>query len=426
MKNNISLTTIPSFSDLLANTSGLTRPHETHEVQIGNVKIGGNNPVAIQSMTNTETRDVGATVKQIMELMDSGSELVRITVNDEEAARAVPYIKEQLMKNNYAVPVIGDFHYNGHILLSRYPECATALDKYRINPGNVGVGNARDTNFEQIIEIALRNDKPVRIGVNWGSLDRQMLQQAMDENAKLSRPRPVQEVMVIAVVSSALRSAKLAEEYGMPANHIVLSTKMSHVPDMVLAYKFLAAYSQYAIHLGLTEAGIGNTGIIASTAALGHLLISGIGDTIRVSLTPTPGRPRTDEVDICQHILQATGLRRFRPSVTSCPGCGRTSSTLFQEMAQEMNNYFNERLPEWKRNNIKGIENLRIAVMGCVVNGPGESKNAHIGISLPGHGENPRMPIYIDGEFSKVIQGPDVMAEFKEIIDKYVMERFAR
>jgi (E)-4-hydroxy-3-methylbut-2-enyl-diphosphate synthase len=422
MKSDISA--IPSISDLLTGSWGEKSHHQTHEVQIGNVRIGNNNPVAIQSMTNTETRDVQATVQQIIELADAGSELVRVTVNDDEAAQAIPYIKEKLNKTGYFIPIIGDFHYNGHILLSKYPDCAISLDKYRINPGNVGTGKSRDTNFEAIIQIALKNDKPVRIGVNWGSLDRQILQSAMEENAKRSTPRLSQDVMIAAVVASAIRSAKLAEEYGMPSNQIVLSTKMSHVPDMVAAYTLLATNCQYAIHLGLTEAGIGNKGIIASTAALAPLLLKGIGNTIRVSLTPRPGRPRTDEVEICQEILQATNVRRFKPSVTSCPGCGRTTSTLFQEMAQEMDNFFHQRLPEWKKVGLIGIENLHIAVMGCVVNGPGESKNANIGISLPGNGENPRSPVYIDGKLATILEGENTMNNFKKIVDDYVTQYF--
>jgi len=423
MENKDSLV-VPSVSELLNAKWDNYKHHKTHEVQIGNIQIGGNNPVAIQSMTNTDTSDVEATVGQILELADAGSELVRMTVNNEEAAQSTPRIKEILIRKGYNIPIVGDFHYNGHILLSKYPDCAIALDKYRINPGNVGAGKSRDANFEAIIQVALKNNKPVRIGVNWGSLDRQMLQQAMEENAKKTNPLPSNQVTITAVVLSAIQSAKLAEEYGMPANRIVLSTKMSYVPDMVLAYKLLATHSNYAIHLGLTEAGLGNKGIVASTAALSYLLLNGIGNTIRVSITPRPGRPRSDEVEICQQILQAIDIRRFKPSVTSCPGCGRTTSTVFQEMTQEMDDYFNKRLPEWKQIGYKGIENLHIAVMGCVVNGPGESKNANIGISLPGNGENPRSPVYIDGKLHRVLEGERIMDHFKKIVDDYVNTNF--
>lgn len=423
MKNNI--TNTPNISGLLSVPWGLDLHRHSYETRIGNVRIGGDNPVAIQSMTNTDTKDVQGTVQQIMELVDAGSELVRVTVNNDDAAQAIPYISEELKKKGYTIPIIGDFHYNGHILLSKYPDCAVSLDKYRINPGNVGTGKNRDTNFETIIQIALKNEKPIRIGVNWGSLDRQILQYAMDENKKLISPRSSQQVMIAAVVASAIRSAKLAEEYGMPSNRIVLSTKMSHVPDMVAAYTLLANNCKYAVHLGLTEAGIGNKGIVASAAALSPLLLNGIGSTIRVSLTPRPDGSRTDEVVICQEILQATGLRHFKPSVTSCPGCGRTTSTLFQEMAQEMDNYFHQRLPEWKKMGLIGVENLHIAVMGCVVNGPGESKNANIGISLPGNGENPRSPVYVDGKLETVLEGKNTMDNFKKIVDEYVTKRFS-
>jgi (E)-4-hydroxy-3-methylbut-2-enyl-diphosphate synthase len=414
------------MNNLLTQPWGVQTRHPTHEVQIGRVKIGGNNPVAIQSMTNTDTGDVDASVQQTIELADAGSELVRVTVNNETAAQAVPRIKEKLLQRGYDLPIIGDFHYNGHLLLSRFPECAASLDKYRINPGNVGVGKTRDTNFEAIIGIAMEHNKPVRIGVNWGSLDRQVLQQVMDENARLPDPRIAQEVMIAAVVKSALQSAQLAESLGMPASRIVLSAKMSHVPDVILAYTLLAANTRYALHVGLTEAGIGSQGIVASTAAIGHLLLNGIGDTIRVSLTPRPGAPRTEEVETCQRILQSTGMRRFRPSVTSCPGCGRTTSTLFQEMAQELDDYLRQQMPEWKRMGLAGVENLHIAVMGCVVNGPGESKNADIGISLPGSGENPRAPVYVDGKLAEVLQGENMMEEFKGLVSRYVVQKYGQ
>jgi len=374
-------------------------------------------------MTNTDTANVEATVTQIMELVDAGSELVRVTVNNDEAAQAIPEIKRRLDENGYNAPIIGDFHYNGHLLLRKYPACAEKLDKYRINPGNVGVGRTHDKNFKAIIDIALQYEKPVRIGVNWGSLDQQMLLRVMDENAKLPNPRSSRDVMIAAVVESALQSAKMAEAYGIPANRIVLSTKMSHVQDVITAYTLLAKHCHYALHVGLTEAGLGTKGIIASTAAIGYLLQKGIGDTIRVSLTPRPGSSRTEEVEICQYILQTTGLRKFRPSVSSCPGCGRTTSTLFQEMAQDMDRYLQQRILEWKRKGLAGFEDLQIAIMGCVVNGPGESKQANIGISLPGTGENPRAPVYVDGKRVALLQDPVMMEEFKKIVDNYVQER---
>lgn len=396
----------------------------SHVVQIGSVAIGGANPVRIQSMTNTDTADVESSVKQVMELADAGSELVRLTVNVDKAAQAIPQIKEKLLAKGYATPLIGDFHYNGHTLLSKYPDCAKALDKYRINPGNVGFGEAHDKNFKQMIGLALKFDKPVRIGVNWGSLDQRILDRLMDANGRLSTPRPANEVTIDAMVESALSSAAMAREYGMSKNKIVISVKISHVPDVIKAYTLLAEKCEYALHLGLTEAGMGVKGAIYSAAALANLLRQGIGDTIRVSLTPAPGASRTDEVLICKHILQSLELRQFSPSVTACPGCGRTTNILFQEMALDMENFFKEKLPEWKQQGFKGVESLKIAVMGCIVNGPGESKNADIGISLPGTGENPKAPVFVDGKKVTTLEGPQMMAEFKKLVEEYVTQKF--
>lgn len=394
-------------------------------VEIGSLTIGGGHPVAIQSMTNTDTADVEASARQVRELAEAGSELVRLTVNVAESAAAIPKIKEKLLAQGCYVPLIGDFHYNGHTLLIEHPDCAKALDKYRINPGNVGFGEAHDKNFKQMIEVALRNNKPVRIGVNWGSLDQQILNRLMDENGRTARPKPANEVTIDAMVESALSSAMMAREYGMGADKIVISVKMSHVQDVIKAYTLLASQCEYALHLGLTEAGMGLKGAVYSTAALANLLQQGIGDTIRVSLTPAPGGLRTEEVKICQHILQALELRQFSPSVTACPGCGRTTNTLFQEMAMEMENYFKERMPEWKQKGLKGVEALKVAVMGCIVNGPGESKNADIGISLPGTGENPKAPVFVGGKKVKTLEGPQMMSEFKKIVDDYVTQKFS-
>lgn len=393
-------------------------------VKIGSVTIGGSRPVAVQSMTNTDTTDVEASVRQVRELAEAGSELVRLTVNVAEAAAAIPHIKEKLLTAGCNVPLIGDFHYNGHTLLTKYPACAEALDKYRINPGNVGFGEAHDKNFKQMVEVALKYNKPVRIGVNWGSLDQQILNRLMDENGRAPRPKPANEVTIDAMVESALSSAALAREYGMAEDKIVISVKMSHVPDLLLAYTQLAEKCEYALHLGLTEAGMGLKGAVYSTAALANLLQQGVGDTIRVSLTPAPGGARTDEVKICQYILQALELRQFNPSVTACPGCGRTTNALFQEMAMEMENYFKERMPQWKRQGYKGVEALKIAVMGCIVNGPGESKNADIGISLPGSGENPKAPVFVNGKKVKTLEGPQMMSEFKKLVEDYVAQKF--
>ena len=393
-------------------------------VRVGDVVIGGGRPVVVQSMTNTETADVEATVRQIAELADAGSELVRITVNHDEAARAVPRIVERLRAMGYATPIVGDFHYNGHLLLTRYPECARALDKYRINPGNVGAGESHDDHFRSIIERAVEYGKPVRIGVNWGSLDRRLVAELMDRNARRSQPRSAREVVLEAMVESALRSAEMAERFGLPHDRIVLSAKVSSVPELVAVYRRLAQACDYPLHLGLTEAGMGTRGVVASTAGLAILLWEGIGDTIRVSLTPRPGEPRTEEVRVAQQILQSLGLRSFAPQVSACPGCGRTSSTFFQEMAEEVTRYIQRRMPEWRRL-YPGVEELRVAVMGCVVNGPGESRHAHIGISLPGTFEEPRAPVYIEGRLVTTLRGDSLVADFLEILEAYVRRRFA-
>lgn len=393
-------------------------------VSIGPVKIGGDCPVAIQSMTNTDTVDVEKTSAQIVELAEAGSELVRITVNVEDAAKAVPLIRDRVRAKGCDVPIIGDFHYNGHKLLTQYPACAEALDKYRINPGNVGPGEAHDKNFCQMVEVAVKHQKPVRIGVNWGSLDQSVLTRLMNENGKSRAPKPAEEIMIEAMSESALSSAKLAEKYGLRPDQIVLSVKMSHVPDVVTAYEKLSSQCSYALHVGLTEAGMGVKGMVASTTALAILLQKGIGDTIRVSLTPEPNGSRTQEVLVCRHILQSLGLRQFMPTVTACPGCGRTTNTLFQEMASDMEGFFQAKMPEWKKRGIKGVEALKIAVMGCVVNGPGESKQAHIGISLPGNGENPKAPVFVNGQRKLNLEGPQMMTEFKKIVEEYVESKF--
>ncbi len=390
---------------------------------VGGVPVGSAHPVVVQSMTNTDTADVEATVVQVSQLAAAGSELVRITVNNEAAAAAVPAIVERLEAQGISIPLIGDFHYNGHLLLSRYPECAAALAKYRINPGNVG-GKRRDEHFRAIIEVAIRYDKPVRIGVNWGSLDRQLLTELMDRNAERPDPLEARAVLLEAMVESAMRSAHLAEEVGLPHDHIVLSAKVSSVPDLVAVYRRLAPLSDYPLHVGLTEAGLGAKGIVASAAGLAILLAEGIGDTIRVSLTPAPGGDRAEEVRICQQVLQSLGLRHFAPQVSACPGCGRTTSTFFQEMAQQIQAYVNEQMPRW-RERYPGVENLRVAVMGCVVNGPGESKHADIGISLPGTFEEPKAPVYVDGELLVTLKGDRIVEEFLEILNDYVARRFA-
>jgi (E)-4-hydroxy-3-methylbut-2-enyl-diphosphate synthase len=392
-------------------------------VNVGGVWIGGDHPVAVQSMTNTDTADIAATAKQVEALALAGSELVRITVNTREAARAVPEIVKLLRDRHITAPIIGDFHYNGHILLREYPDCAGALDKYRINPGNVGMGRQHDDNFRAIIDIALENRKPVRIGVNWGSLDQSLVTRLMDENARRTNPQDSREVIMEAMVLSAIESAEMARSYGMAADRIILSAKVSGVQDLIDVYRRLAIRSRYALHLGLTEAGMGRTGMISSAAALSILLQEGIGDTIRVSLTPAPGGDRTEEVLACQDILQSLGIRSFSPRVTACPGCGRTTSTVFQEMAADIQKYLGSRMPTWKEL-YPGVENLKIAVMGCVVNGPGESKHADIGISLPGTGEEPKAPVYVDGRLMTTLKGPAIVDDFIAILNEYLDARF--
>lgn len=390
---------------------------------VAGVTVGGDAPVRVQSMTNTDTADAIATAIQVRDLAYAGSELVRITVNNAKAADAVPAIREQLERMGVDVPLVGDFHYNGHKLLRDYPECARVLDKYRINPGNVGAGKRRDDNFVQMIEIALEYNKPVRIGVNWGSLDQQLLARLMDENAGRAAPWDAREVMREALVQSALDSAIQARNVGMPANQILLSAKVSAVQDLISVYRSLASRCNYPLHLGLTEAGMGSKGIVASTAAMGALLQMGIGDTIRVSLTPDPGGARTREVVVAQEILQTMGLRAFAPQVVACPGCGRTSSTVFQELADSIQTYLRDQMPAW-RERLPGVETMQVAVMGCVVNGPGESKHADIGISLPGSGEAPVAPVFIDGERSVTLKGDAIAADFQTIVNDYVERRY--
>lgn len=399
---------------------GPRRP--TVVVNVGGVLIGGDHPVVVQSMTNTDTADIGATVLQVRQLAEAGSELVRLTVNTPAAARAVPEIAARLRAADVTVPLIGDFHFNGHILLPGNPGCAEALDKYRINPGNVG-GRTWDANFARIIECAAEHDKPVRIGVNWGSLDQALLTTMMDENASLEHPREAHDVMIDAMIESAMRSARVAEEIGLPHDRILLSAKVSGVQDLLTVYRRLAPLSDYPLHLGLTEAGMGRKGIVSSTAGLAILLAEGIGDTIRVSLTPTPGGDRSEEVRVARQILQSLGLRMFEPQVTACPGCGRTTSTFFQEMAQEIEEYLRARMPEWS-GIYPGIESLSVAVMGCVVNGPGESRHADIGISLPGSFEEPSAPVYVDGEHHSTLRGDAIVAQFIELLEEYVVGRF--
>ena len=398
---------------------------QTVAVRVGPVMVGYGHPVVVQSMTNTDTADAAATAGQVAALALSGSELVRITVNNARAARAVPEIAVRLRDLGIDVPLVGDFHYNGHLLLSRYPDCARTLAKYRINPGNVGAGRHRDENFRRMIEVANENAKPVRIGVNWGSLDQALLVRLMDENAASSQPKDSAEVTRHAIVRSGLESAHLAEEYGMAHDRIILSAKVSGVQDLVTVYRSLAGRCDYPLHLGLTEAGMGAKGIVASTAALALLLQEGIGDTIRVSLTPAPGGDRTEEVQICQQILQSMEIRSFLPQVTACPGCGRTTSTFFQEMAEQIQSHLRTRMPIWK-DRYEGVEDLKVAVMGCIVNGPGESKHAHIGISLPGTGEEPKAPVFVDGQLKTTLRGAGLVAEFLDLIDAYVESHYSR
>ena len=391
-------------------------------VNVGGVEIGGENPIVVQSMTNTDTSDVAATVAQAKALAEAGSELVRVTVNDEAAAQAVPEVVARLLDEGTSVPIIGDFHYNGHLLLTKFPECAEALAKYRINPGNVGTKH-RDSNFQKIVKVAIEYATPVRIGVNWGSLDQRLLTELMDANAARSDPKDARVVLLDAMVESATRSAHLAEETGLGHDMIVLSAKISEVPDLVEAYRMLASEGDYALHLGLTEAGMGVKGIVATTAGITPLLIDGIGDTIRVSLTPEPGGDRTEEVRVARQILQSLKIRTFEPQVTACPGCGRTTSSLFQEMAQDIETHIREKMPLWSEQ-FPGVENLTVAVMGCIVNGPGESKHADLGISLPGTAEDPRAPVYVDGVHHSTLQGEGMVDEFKGILEDYIQARY--
>lgn len=394
-------------------------------VKIGSVVVGGCHPVVVQSMTNTDTADANATANQVQQLAAAGSELVRITVNTEAAAAQVATIRKKLDDVGCRVPLVGDFHYNGHKLLSDYPDCASALAKYRINPGNVGFGRKKDDQFTTMIEKAIEYDKPVRIGVNWGSLDQELLKDMMDENAKLADPKEVDDVMREALIVSAISSAEKAEEIGLPRDHILLSCKVSGVQKLIAVYRDLASRCDYALHLGLTEAGMGSKGIVASTAAMGVLLQEGIGDTIRVSLTPEPGGDRSNEVIVAQEMLQTMGLRSFTPLVTACPGCGRTTSTVFQELADNIQAYVRSQMPIW-RDKYLGVEDMNLAVMGCVVNGPGESKHADIGISLPGTGEAPSAPVFIDGKKAMTLKGDNIAGEFREIVDNYVENRYAK
>ena len=392
-------------------------------VLVGAITVGGTAPIVVQSMTNTDSADIAATSAQIQQLAAAGSELVRITVNTEAAAAALPHIREQLAKRGVSVPLIGDFHFNGHRLLTKYPACAELLDKYRINPGNVGRGQKRDAQFATIIEIACRYNKAVRIGVNWGSLDQELAARLLDANAQALKPKTVAEIMQEAMIRSALDSAAQAQAIGLGAERIILSVKMSAVPDLISVYRALAKRCDYALHLGLTEAGMGSKGIVASTAALAVLLQEGIGDTIRISLTPEPGGTRTQEVQVAQEILQSMGLRAFTPQVTACPGCGRTDSDYFQHLAQDIQHWLRQQMPLWRQQH-PGVEQLKVAVMGCVVNGPGESKQADIGISLPGSGELPVAPVYVDGEKTVTLKGATIAADFQNIVQEYVMRRY--
>jgi (E)-4-hydroxy-3-methylbut-2-enyl-diphosphate synthase len=394
-------------------------------VTIGNIRVGSDAPVVVQSMTNTDTADVESTVQQIASLARAGSEMVRITVNNDAAAKAVPYIVEGIHAKGWTTPIIGDFHYNGHLLLAKYPDTAEALAKYRINPGNCSIGRKDDDNFRTMIEVAVKHQRPVRIGVNWGSLDQALLTKMMDENSKLAQPLEARDVMMEAMVVSALDNAAAAERYGLRRDQIILSAKVSGVRDLIDVYTELASRCDYALHLGLTEAGMGMKGVVASTAGLAPLLLAGIGDTIRVSLTPTPGGDRSEEVRCGQQILQSLSIRSFMPQVTSCPGCGRTTSTYFQELAERIQNYLVESMPEWKKH-YPGVEELKLAVMGCIVNGPGESKHANIGISLPGTFEEPKAPVYVDGHLFTTLKGDHIVEEFQVILDEYVQKRYGK
>ena len=394
-------------------------------VKVGPVVVGPDAPVVVQSMTNTDTADVESTVQQIAALARAGSELVRVTVNNDAAAKAVPYIVDAVRAKGWETPIIGDFHYNGHLLLKKYPATAEALAKYRINPGNCSIGRKDDDNFRTMVEVAVEHQRPVRIGVNWGSLDQALLTKLMDENSKSANPQPARDVMMEAMVVSALDNAAAAERYGLRRDQIILSAKVSGVRDLIDVYTELASRCDYALHLGLTEAGMGMKGIVASTAGLAPLLLAGIGDTIRVSLTPTPGGDRSEEVRCAQQILQSLGIRSFMPQVTSCPGCGRTTSTYFQELAERIQGYLVEQMPEWKKR-YAGVEELKLAVMGCIVNGPGESKHANIGISLPGTFEEPKAPVYVDGQLFTTLKGDRIVEEFQVILDEYVKKRYTR
>ena len=398
---------------------------KSHIVNIGGVRVGGAAPVVVQSMTNTDTADVRSTVRQVADLGRAGSELVRVTVNNDDAAKAVYPMVEELGMMGIRVPIIGDFHYNGHILLKKYPACAKSLAKYRINPGNVSIGRKDDDNFRTMIECAVEYQKPVRIGVNWGSLDQRLLADMMDENAKRPEPLESRDVMMEAMVQSALRSAELAEKYGLRPNQIIISAKVSGVQDLIDVYRVLAVRCEYPLHLGLTEAGMGAKGIVGSTAGLAVLLQEGIGDTIRVSLTPAPNGDRAEEVFVAQQILQSMGIRNFAPQVTACPGCGRTTSTFFQEMAEQIQSYLRAKMPEWKTQ-YQGVEELKLAVMGCIVNGPGESKHANIGISLPGTFEEPKAPVFVDGRLMMTLKGDRIVEEFIRILDEYVDSRYSK
>ncbi|MBS1814045.1 MAG: flavodoxin-dependent (E)-4-hydroxy-3-methylbut-2-enyl-diphosphate synthase [Acidobacteria bacterium] len=392
-------------------------------VNIGGVRVGSDAPVVVQSMTNTDTADIETSIQQVAALARAGSEMVRLTVNNDEAAKAIPYIKEGIEKKGWNTPLIGDFHYNGHILLTKYPECAQALAKYRINPGNVSIGRKDDDNFRTMVECAVKNQKPVRIGVNWGSLDQALLTKMMDENSKSAHPLDARDVMLETMVRSAYDNAIAAERYGLRRDQIILSVKVSNVRDLIDVYTELAKRTDHALHLGLTEAGMGMKGTVASTAGLAPLLLAGIGDTIRVSLTPTPGGDRAEEVRCAQQILQALNIRSFTPQVTSCPGCGRTTSTYFQMLAEQVTGYITEQMPEWKKL-YPGVEEMKLAVMGCVVNGPGESKHANIGISLPGTFEEPKAPVYVDGKLYTTLKGEGIVDEFKVILDNYVKSHY--
>jgi (E)-4-hydroxy-3-methylbut-2-enyl-diphosphate synthase len=405
--------------------AGPSARHTTTQVMVGNVAVGGGAPIVVQSMTNTDTADIDGTVAQVAALARAGSELVRITVDRDEAAAAVPHIRDQLRKRGITTPLIGDFHYIGHKLLAEHPACAEALDKYRINPGNVGFRNKRDSQFTDIVEIAIKNNKTVRIGANWGSLDQELLTRLMEENAKSPEPLDARAVTREAMVQSALLSAARAEEIGLPRNRMILSAKVSAVQDLIAVYKELAARSDYAIHLGLTEAGMGSKGIVASSAALGILLQDGIGDTIRISLTPEPGGDRTLEVQVAQELLQTMGFRTFVPLVAACPGCGRTTSTTFQELARSIQNFIRDEMPAWKTQ-YPGVESLNVAIMGCIVNGPGESKHADIGISLPGTGETPAAPVFVDGKKFRTLRGPNIATEFKAMVIDYIDQRYGK